>query len=68
MNSQLQVLQGQEGGLKHLWNLSEPLQDTIGHHGVKAKGCQRCGLYMCGFAKHAEDIRGQGRQDTNLRK
>ena len=33
---------------KRLWNLSEPVQGTIGHHGAKAKGCQRHCVYVCG--------------------
>ena len=53
-NSQLQDLQGQEGGGKRLWNLNEP----TGHHGAKAKGCQRHCVYMCAVAQHAEDTPG----------
>ena len=64
-NSQLQDLQRHEGGVNRLWNLSEPVQGTSGHHGAKAKACQRYCVYICGVAQHAEDTPGQGRQGTN---
>ena len=67
-NSQLQDLQGQEGGAKHLWNLSESLQGTTRHHGAKVKGCQRHCVYVCGVAQHDEDTPGRGRQATKPRK
>ena len=67
-NSQIQDLLGQEGGGKRLWNLSEPLQGTTGHHGAKAKGCQRHCVYMYGVAQHDEDTPGRGRLGTNPRK
>ena len=47
-NCQLQDHQTQESGGKHLLNLIELIQGTIGFHGVKAKGCQRRCVYMCG--------------------
>ena len=65
-NSQLQDLQEQEGGGKCLWNLSEPFQGTTGHHGAKAKGCQRHCVYVCGVAQQAEDT--PGRQGPSPRK
>ena len=46
-NSQPQDLQRQEGSGKCLCSLSEPVQGTTGHHGAKAKGCQRF-VYLCG--------------------
>ena len=60
-NSKLQDLQGQEGGVKRLWNLSEPLQGTTGHHGAKAKGGQRHCVLVCGVVQHAEDTPGWDR-------
>ena len=57
---------GEEGGRKFLWNLSELLQCTTGHHGAKAKGFQRHCVYVSGVAQHAEDT--IGRQGTNHRK
>ena len=64
MNSQLQDIQGQEGGGKCLWNLSELLQGTTGHHGAKAKSCQRHFVYIC----DAEDTLGWGRHRINPKK
>ena len=43
------------------WNISEPIQGTIGHNGVKTEGCQRHCFDMCGVAEHAEDTPGQSR-------
>ena len=34
-----------------LWNLSELVQSTTGHHGAKTKGCQRHCVYMYGVAQ-----------------
>ena len=64
-NSQLQDLQRQKGSGKHLWNITEPVQGTTGHHGAKAKGCQRHCLYMCDVEQYAEDRTGWSRQGTN---
>ena len=61
-NSQLQNLQGPEGGGKRLWNLNELLQGTTGHHGAKAKGCQRHCVYVCVVGQHAEDTPEWDRQ------
>ena len=60
-NSQLHYLQRQEGGLKCFKNLSELVHRTTGHHGRKAKGCQRHRVYVCGVAQHAEESPGWGR-------
>ena len=49
-NSQLHDLQRKDGGGKHLWNLSEKLQGITGHHGAKAKGCERHCVHV---AQHA---------------
>ena len=67
-NNQIQDLLRQEGGGKRIWNLSEQVRGTTGHHGAKAKGCQRHCLYMCGVAQHDEDSPGWGRQGTEPRK
>ena len=64
-NIQLQDLQIQEGGIEYVWNISEQIQGTTGHHGAKTKGCQRHGFYMCGVVQHAEETSGWGRQATN---
>ena len=42
--------------------ISEQVQGTTGHHGAKAKGCQRHYFYMCGVAQHAGDTPGWSRQ------
>ena len=60
-NTKLQDLQMQEDGEKRLWNLSEPVQGTTGHHRPKAKGCQKHCFYMCGVAQHDEDTSGWSR-------
>ena len=36
---------------------TEQIQGTTGHHGAKAKGCQRHCFKMCGVAQHAENTR-----------
>ena len=54
-NSNLQDLQRQEGGGECVSNISEQSQGTTGHHGAKAKGCQRYCFNMCGVAQYAED-------------
>ena len=46
-----------------LWNISEQIPGTTGHHGLKAKGCQRH-FSMCDVAQHAEDILGKISQGT----
>ena len=48
---QLQDLQRQDGGGECIWNIIEEIQGTTGHHGSKAKGCQRHCLCMCGVAQ-----------------
>ena len=35
------TLQRQEGSVECVWYISEQIQGTTGHHGTKAKGCQR---------------------------
>ena len=64
-NSKLQDLQRQEDGGERICDFSEQSQGTTGHHGAKAKGCQRHCFYMCGVAQHAEDTPGRRRQGTN---
>ena len=64
-NNQLQDLQRQESGSKCLLNLSEPLQGPTGHHGAKAKGCQRPCVYVCGVAEDAENTQAKDRNGTN---
>ena len=44
-NSKLQDLQRQEGGGEYVWNISEQIQGTTGHHAAKAKGCQKTLLW-----------------------
>ena len=58
-NSQLQNLQRQEGGGKRLWNLSEPVQGTTGHHGAKTKGYQRHLHVWCCTTFRGHTIAGQ---------
>ena len=54
-NSKLQGLQGQR-----VWNISEQIQGTTGHHGAKAKGCER----LCGcVVLHSMLKTHQGRAD-----
>ena len=60
-NSQLQDLQRQEGGEEHIWDIGDKIQGTTGHHGAKAKACQRHCFYMCGVAQHAGDTPGRSR-------
>ena len=38
-NSKLQDFQRQEGSGECVWNISEQIQGTTGHHGAKVKGC-----------------------------
>ena len=59
-NSQLQDLQKQESGGERVWNISEQLQGTTGHHGAKTKG-----FYMFDVAQHTEDTPGRSREATN---
>ena len=51
-NTKLPDLRRQEGGGEYVWNISEQIQDTTGHHGAKTKSCHRQGFYMCGVAQH----------------
>ena len=67
-NSQLQDPWCQEGGGKHIQDLSEHVPGTTWHHEAKAKGCERHCVYMCGVTEHAEDTPGWSRQGTNPRK
>ena len=53
------------GGGECVWNISEQIQSTTGHHGAMTKGCQGHCFYMCGVAQHAEDTAVPGRQGTN---
>ena len=64
-NSKLQDLQRQEGSGECVWNISEQIQGTTGHHVAKAKGCQRHYFYLCIVAQHAEDTPGWSRKGTN---
>ena len=63
-NSKLQDLQRQESGGEHIWDISEQIQGTIGHHGTKPKGCQIHCFYICGVEQCTKDTPGQSRQGT----
>ena len=60
----LQDLQRQGGG-ESIWMISEQIQGTSGHHGAKAKGCQKHCFHMCGTAQHADYTPGWTRQSTH---
>ena len=49
-NSQLQDIQGQEGGRECLWNISRKGQSATFHQRVEAKSCERHCVNMCGAA------------------
>ena len=47
-NSQLQDIQGEEGGRKLIWYTGPEIQGAVDHHGAEAKSCQKHHVNMCG--------------------
>ena len=47
-NSQLQDIQGEEGGRELIWYTCPEIQGTFDHHGAEAKRCERHCVNMCG--------------------
>ena len=47
-NSQLQDIQGEEGGRELIWYTCQEIQGAVDHHGAEAKSCQRHCVNMCG--------------------
>ena len=48
-------------GDEHVWNISEQVRGTSGHHGIKTKDCQR--LFFTGVVLHNMLRTHQGRAD-----
>ena len=49
-NSQLQNLQGQEGGRERIWHSGQQFQGTTDDHGTTTRGGERHCTDMCGTA------------------
>ena len=47
-NSQLQDIQGEEGGRELIWYTCQVIQGAVYHHGTEAKSCERHRVNMCG--------------------
>ena len=47
-NSQLQDIQGEEGGRGLVWYTCQEIQGPVDHHGAEAKSSQRHCINMCG--------------------
>ena len=47
-NSQLQDIQGEEGGRELIFYTCQEIQGAVDHHGTEAKSCTRHCVNMCG--------------------
>ena len=47
-NSQLQDIQGEEGGRKLIWYTCQQIQGAVDNHGTEAESYERHCVNMCG--------------------